>query len=182
MGFAEKISGWAGNLAFNLLVFYLTSSIFLGTFHHHWVVPFFCGLLLFEALLLTHVQRPWVRSALSMHLVWVIGVGVILVWRQRSMFECFRHCEIRLALGLFFLGLTSLLLNRSFNVDWIKRTCTILGIIFFIWFSGVVSFLVLRSHSNLLKSTPKKLYISSSLQPPAPSPPSGPGQWLATDT
>lgn len=95
---------WLGMFGGNLALFTLLAYGALELTHHHWIVPGFSGLLLGEAWLIKKyfgsARAPWLRGLLP----WLAVTGGALAWRQVSMFQCYRHCEGRLALGLLLLA------------------------------------------------------------------------------
>jgi hypothetical protein len=130
----------AGIFAFNFLAFLGMAPVFLHRIHHHWIVPAFCGLLFLESLTLSLRETRWTETAVKTVLLWIVFVGAILFWRQFSMFECYLHCGIRLALGLFFLALSSILLWKTSKSSFLKKISLLLFCIFFLWSLAALTF------------------------------------------
>jgi hypothetical protein len=92
--------------AVNIAVFGLVTPHFLDVVHHHWIVPVFCTWLFFQSLISSRLKSVWSNPIFFVVFSLAILTGILLFWRQFSMFACFRHCEGRLAMGLFMISLS----------------------------------------------------------------------------
>ena len=132
-----NLSGIAAVTAFNLLAFWGTAPLFLNRVHHHWVVPAFCGLLFAEAVFLAYPKSLWTLSARRAVLTWAALTGIILFWRQFSMFECYMHCGTKLAAGLLLLAGGCAFLWKSFEDYRWKNAALCLVVWFVLWLGWV---------------------------------------------
>jgi hypothetical protein len=106
----EVIPGLAV-LITNMILFLGTVPYFLNKFHHHWIIPVFAAGLLFQSILFVRWDPSWIKPALRVVMSLGLLMGALLLWRQFSMFQCFRHCEGRLTVGL-------ILLSGTYGVAW----------------------------------------------------------------
>jgi hypothetical protein len=130
---------YAAAAAFNLCVFSAIAPVFIKTYHHHWVVPFFCGVLLAEVLFLYRCAGPWKTYALDAVLAWIFLTGAVLFWRQFSMFECYRRCAGRLSLGVFLLTAAAGLYLRSAGSSRRKAVSRLTLFLFAAWLCAVLA-------------------------------------------
>ncbi len=64
----------------------------------------FAAWFLFQSILFVQLDPSWGKPLLSVVTGLGVVMGAILFWRQFSMFQCVRHCEGRLTVGLFLLS------------------------------------------------------------------------------
>jgi hypothetical protein len=88
----------------NVILFLGTVPFFLNEVHHHWIIPVFAAWLLFQSIVFVSLDPKWSQPALRVIFGLIVLMGAILFWRQFSMFQCFRHCEGRLTVGLLLLS------------------------------------------------------------------------------
>ena len=88
----------------NVVLFLLTVPFFLDKVHHHWIIPVFAAGFFFQSILVVPINPKWSRPVLRAIVGLSLLMGAILLWRQFSMFQCFRHCEGRLTVGLSLLS------------------------------------------------------------------------------
>ncbi len=88
----------------NVGLFLLTVPFFLNEVHHHWIIPVFAAWLLFQTIVFVSIDPKWGQPASRAIMGLSVLMGVLLFWRQFSMFHCFRHCEGRLTVGLLLLA------------------------------------------------------------------------------
>ncbi len=99
----------AGNIA----LFGLLSPWFIREVHHHWMVPFFAACFCVQAAAAMRLRPAWGGPVYTVLFVLAYLTAAIFSWRQFSMFQCYRHCEGRLAVALALLALTFLAGWRS---------------------------------------------------------------------
>jgi hypothetical protein len=125
------IAGLAVLIA-NVVLFLLTVPFFLNKIHHHWIIPVFAACFFFQSILGVPLNSKWSRPILRVIIGMSLLMGAILFWRQFSMFQCFRHCEGRLTVGL-------LLLSGANGIAWhfgpFNKSQWLWGsaLIFFVW-------------------------------------------------
>jgi len=132
-----------GLIALNLLSFIVMAEPFLQRFHHHWIVPVFCAFLLIETWWLVTVDYT---AGFSVVLGFIVLVGMLLFWRQFSMFQCVNRCQNKLAGGLALLAISCVLL-RKHSSSWIRLASKRLSVLLSFWVVivlGVSIYLKLR--------------------------------------
>lgn len=116
----------------NMILFLVTVPYFLNRVHHHWIIPVFAAWFLFQSILFVRLDPSWSEPALQVIISLGLFMGALLLWRQFSMFHCFRHCEGRLTVGLF-------LLSGVFGITWRSgpfnksRLLSSAALIFLVW-------------------------------------------------
>jgi len=113
LGVRKEILIAAAVALINIIVFGTVSPYFIFEIHHHWMVPFFCAVFFLQAIAAVKLPVDWGKPIYFVLFALTYFTGIIFAWRQFSMFQCFRHCEGRLAVGLGFLTLTFLAAWRS---------------------------------------------------------------------
>ncbi len=142
------IAGLAVFIA-NVVLFLLTVPFFLDKVHHHWIIPVFAAWFFFQSIIIVPVNPKWSQPVLRVIIGMSLLMGAILFWRQFSMFQCFRHCEGRLSIGL-------LLLFGTHGVPWLvgpfKYSRSLLGIamIFLVWAIVVLTIGIARGTWNFI--------------------------------
>jgi|GEM_PF-3475798 len=121
----------------NIAVFGLVTPFFMNVVHHHWIVPLFCFWIFSQSLISLKLKPDWQIPVFFIVFSLAILTGVLLFWRQFSMFECFRHCEGRLGLGLFMLSLSFLIPGHCLSLRR-YRSVRIGGALFAVWAVVVV--------------------------------------------
>lgn len=131
MKLSRQLFAGLGIITFNVVTFATATPIFLNEIHHHWIVPAFSALLLFESSCLAATPRSAQGPRWS--ILALVGLSALLLfWRQFSMFACFRHCEGRLALGLAFLAGASVLVGLGASEP-LRRTARLSVVFLSIW-------------------------------------------------
>jgi hypothetical protein len=128
----ESIRVGAATVFVNLATFIFVVPFFLNNVHHHWIVPTFCSWILFQALLTLKFPRDWAKAINQILLAFALLIGILLFWRQFSMFQCLSHCEGRLAVGLVALTLSIGIAGRSFSSSG-RRFCFGVASLYGIW-------------------------------------------------
>ena len=116
----------------NVIVFLVTVPFFINEVHHHWIIPVFAAWFFFQSIIIVPVNPKWSQPVLRVIIGMSLLMGAILFWRQFSMFQCFRHCEGRLTVGLFLLSGANGMAWRfgPFNKSrWLWGS----ALIFFVW-------------------------------------------------
>jgi hypothetical protein len=145
----DRKAAWVGVFGGNLVLFTLMAYGALERVHHHWIVPGFSGLLLAEAWLVKKyfgaARALWLRGLL----LWVLVTAGILGWRQFSMFQCYMHCEGRLAFGLVFLSGAAYFITAGLERQLEKLVAVILCSLLLLWCGVVLSLALLRGTLTL---------------------------------
>lgn len=146
---SDRRAAWLGMFGGNLVAFTLLASGATELAHHHWIVPAFCGLLSGEAWLINKyfgsARALWLRGLL----VWVLATGAALAWRQLSMFQCYLHCEGRLAFGLVLLSAAAYFVTRGLERLGEKAAAVLLCSLLLMWSGIVLSVSMLRGTLTL---------------------------------
>lgn len=146
---ADRRAAWAGVFGGNLILFTLLAYPALERVHHHWIVPAFCGLLLGEAWLVKKyfgsARALWLRGLLA----WVLVTAAALAWRQLSMFQCYMHCEGRLAFGLIMLSAAAYFITQGLERQAEKIAAVLLCSLLLVWSGIVLSASMLRGTLTL---------------------------------
>ncbi|MBK8574317.1 MAG: hypothetical protein IPN90_01100 [Elusimicrobia bacterium] len=106
--------------------------LFLNKVHHHWIIPVFAAGLLFQSILFVQIDPSWSKPALRVVTSLGVLMGALLFWRQFSMFQCFRHCEGRLTVGLVLLATANAVVWR-FGPFKKSRLLSSAAIVFLAW-------------------------------------------------
>lgn len=125
---------WGGLAVFvgNVVAFLVTVPFFLNKVHHHWIVPAFAAWFLFQSILFVQLDPSWSKSALRVVISLCVLMGALLFWRQFSMFQCVRHCEGRLTVGLILLATTNAV-GWRFGPFKKSRLFPSVAIVFLVW-------------------------------------------------
>lgn len=116
----------------NVGVFLVTVPFFLNRVHHHWIIPVFAAWFLFQSILFVQLDPSWSISARRVVISLCVLMGALLFWRQFSMFQCVRHCEGRLTVGLILLATTNAVVWR-FGPFKKSRLMPSIAIVFLVW-------------------------------------------------
>lgn len=131
---------WGGLAVFvgNVVAFLVTVPFFLNKVHHHWIIPAFAAWFLFQSILFVRWDSSWSKSALRVVISLDVLMGALLFWRQFSMFQCVRHCEGRLTVGLILLSVSNAVVWRFGPF---KKSRWLLGsaLVFLVWAMIVMS-------------------------------------------
>lgn len=145
----DRRAMWLGMFGGNLVLFTLLAYAALEFTHHHWIVPGFSGLLLGEAWLIKKyfgaARASWLRGLLP----WLAVTAAALAWRQASMFQCYRHCEGRLAFGLIMLAAAAYFTTQGLERRGEKLFSVILCAALLMWGGVVLSAAMLRGTLTL---------------------------------
>jgi len=141
---------WLGVSGGNLIVFLAAVQTFLDRVHHHWIVPVFSALIMLEAALIYFIfgerRALWLKALMP----WILIVALILQWRQLSMFQCFRHCEGRLVLGLLCLAAAGAFEARGLADPGHRRAAAFLYKGILLWLAIILALGVMRGTLTLL--------------------------------
>ncbi|OGS08836.1 MAG: hypothetical protein A2270_00005 [Elusimicrobia bacterium RIFOXYA12_FULL_51_18] len=142
----NSLFAWLWVSGGNLLIFLAVVRLFGERIHHHWMVPLFSALIMLESALIYFVfgerRTLWLKAVTP----WILLVALILQWRQRSMFQCFRHCEGRLSLGLFCLAAAGFLVAAGLDNPVQKRAAACL-------YRGILLWLVIILAMGTMRGT-----------------------------
>ena len=146
---SSGLLAWLGVSGGNFLIFLAIVQPFLDRFHHHWIVPVFSALIMLEAALIYFVfgerRALWLKAVMP----WILIVALILQWRQFSMFQCFRHCEGRLALGLLCLAVAGVFEARGLDNPAHKRAAAFLYKGILLWLAIILAIGAMRGTLTL---------------------------------
>jgi hypothetical protein len=95
----------------NMILFLMIAPFFLNKVHHHWIIPVLALWFMIESAFIVRLPPTWSIPALRVVTILILLMAALLFWRQFSMFQCFRHCEGRLTVGL-------LLLSAAQGIAW----------------------------------------------------------------
>jgi len=146
----NSLFAWLWVSGVNLLIFLALARPFLERIHHHWIVPVFSALIMLESALIYFIfgerRTLWLKAVIP----WILLVALILQWRQLSMFQCFRHCEGRLSLGLLCLSAAGAFAAAGLDNPMQKRAaaCVYRGIL--IWLVIILAIGTMRGTLTFL--------------------------------
>ena len=146
---SNSLAAWLGVSGGNLIIFLAIVQPFLDRFHHHWIVPVFSALIMLESAFIYFVfgecRALWLKAVMP----WILIVALILQWRQLSMFQCFRHCEGRLALGLLCLAIAGAFEARGLDAPGHKKVAAFLYKAILLWLAIVLAIGAMRGTLTL---------------------------------